>query len=163
MMFLSIKNTKQFPQVEIDQITEWVMSSDFNLMVEHDLKVKDEDHVRSIYSIPINEDKLFAIRANDFPISSSDFDTLHLSSVEDYGGHMHMYQLGLESNKNTVIYWIVTSQTAYTISTGLGLMLVQTMDKSEPTLYSRNDNLWIAGNAGSTILALDYGSSHLVT
>lgn len=165
-MFLSIKNTKGFPETEIAQISEWVMSPDFVKLVELDFSRKDEDHVRSIYSIPTHgafEDKLFAICASSFPISSTDFETLHLSSIENYGGHLHMYQLGLEANKNSVIYWIVSSQTAYTLSTGLGLFLVNTKDQTEPTVYSRMDNLWIAGNAGSTILSIDYGSSHLVT
>lgn len=162
-MFLSIKNSKDFPVDEINQITNWVMSGDFIDLVEKDLRLKDEEHVRTLYALPVNEDKFFAIRASEFPIASSEFETLHLNSIENYGGHLHLYQLGLEANKNSVLYWIVSSQTPYTISTGLGLLLVKDKDQTTPTVYSRMDNLWIAGNAGSTILALDYGSSHLVT
>lgn len=163
-MFLSIKNPKDFPRENLDTIVEWLMSEEFSSLVAEDMAKQDEDHVRNIHTFySTDTPKFFAIRSSDFAIASTEFETLHLSSVENYNNHMHLYQIGLEANKTSVLYWIVVSQTPYTLSTGHGLWFVQSKDARPPTVYTRMDNLWIAGNEGSTVLALDYGSSHLVT
>lgn len=161
-MHLSIKNAKDFPDDQINEIVNWIMSKGFTSLLAQDLKTMDDPLTRQIHHV---SKCVYVIRASTISISNvEELDTLHLASVEKHG-HVNLFKVGTEPNKTSILYWILFTSVNYVLPTGHGIVVVESAEKAKgiAKVYDRPDNFWLMGNEGSTVAMLDYGSSHLIT
>lgn len=158
-MYISIKNQKNFDQAIFDEITKYIISKDFTKQFLSDVATYPQKETRSIISIT---PKLYLIRHSEFAFTNHVPTEVFLSAHESYG-LLDLFKLGVDANKSSMLYWFVFSRSKFIIQTQIGLICKNADVSGNIVNHARTDDLWIAGNATSTVLALDSGSSHLVT
>jgi hypothetical protein len=159
-MFISIKNQKNFPKEHVSEISRYLLSKDFIDQLKYDIENKNDDYTRKIIKL---SDDLFIIRYGEFSIPDINVEELHIISSDKYG-LLDLYHVGTDANKTSILYWIIKSNAKHTLNTDMGMVAKNVERNNEnPKLLGRFDHIWIASTKSSTALALDMGSSHLVT
>jgi hypothetical protein len=158
-MYISIKNSKGFPKEDISEISRFLLSDDFQYHLSKDVLDKDDEYTRKIIHI---SDHLYMIRHSEFSFNA-EIDELHIISSERYG-LIDLYHVGIDANRNSILYWIVKCNAKHVISTDIGLIAKNTDSITDtPKMLGRFDHIWFASTKNSSVLAIDKGSSHLVT
>lgn len=158
-MYISIKNSKNFPKDDIAEISRYLISSKFAEQLSLDCQNKYDEYTRKIVKI---SDYLFIIRHTEFspPLN---IEELHVVSSEKYG-LLDLYYISTDANRGSILYWVVRCNSKYVLNTEMGLIAKNTDTLTDtPKVLGRFDHLWFSSTKNSSVLAIDKGSSHLVT
>lgn len=147
------------------EMTEFVSSLSSYFLTENFFrKLKEDSDTDERYIEHVDGFYLIQSAASPIPSYHTLPSTLFLMQTDTFGG-LEIFHISTEINRSGVLYWIIKSNLLHTVSTRQGIVSFQSSQykKNPVSLYSRMDSMWIGGNAGVTILALDAGSSHIVT
>lgn len=164
-MHISIRNSRNFDNADFDRISEFLLTKQFRNMVEEDNSHRFEQEDSRPRNLVEPVKGIFFIRAQDMAAEQNDIAfEIYLSSTERYG-LIDLFQVGTDANKVSSLYWVAIPKAKYVLATTLGLFCrsAESATTGTPSLLGRFDKLWIGGNKNSTVLAVDQGSSHMIT
>lgn len=158
-MYISIKNSKNFEQSVVDEISKFLISRDFIEQFKSDVSNYHQKETRHLIQLSSN---LFLVRHSEFAHTDNIPTELFLSSHDSYG-LIDLFKVGGDANKSSLLYWFVHCRSKFILPTQIGIFCKNAEHSDKVIMQARMDDLWIASNATSTVFALDSGSSHLQT